>query len=139
MADLLGGNDIDDFERAANAFPDISLDGFGDVPSAPAGNQISNSNSAGFSFDDFDTPLAPSGRPVRVTGDDELEKFENEFPDFEVPSVPAVQVCLFSQSTVNFCQSASVSAFTTFVSKSSTLRTETSASCIHFYTVISFG
>lgn len=96
MADLLGGNNIDEFERAANAFPDISLDGFGDLPSAPAANQISNSNSAGFSFDDFDTPLAPSGRPVRVTGDDELEKFENEFPDIEVPSAPAVQVCFFS-------------------------------------------
>ena len=99
MADLLGGNNIDEFERAANAFPDISLDGFDDLPSAPAGNQISNSssnNSAGFSFDDFDTPPAPSGRPVRVTGDDELEKFENEFPDIGVPSAPAVQVCFFS-------------------------------------------
>jgi len=115
MADLLGGTNIDEFERAANAFPDISLDGFGDVSSAPAGNQISNSNSAGFSFDDFDTPLAPSGRPVRVTGDDELQKFEDEFPDIEVPSAPAVQVGFFSQSTGNFCQSASVSAFTTSV------------------------
>jgi len=95
MADLLGGNDIDEFERAANAFPDISLDGPGDILSAPAGNQTGHSSGGGFSFDDFDTPLAPSGGAVRVTGNDELEKFENEFPDIEVPSAPAVQVCAF--------------------------------------------
>ncbi|KAF4598761.1 Clathrin light chain [Pleurotus pulmonarius] len=90
MSDLLGGdftssNDEIDFDRAASAFPDISLDGSGDIPSlssqppAPARNP-----SSGFSFDTFDTP--PPQNDVRVTGDDEIEKFESEFPEINVAS-----------------------------------------------------
>lgn len=79
------GDDID-FDLAASAFPDISLDGEGDIPiptQLPSVN--SRNNSSSFSFDDFDTP--PARDPVvKVTGDDEVEKFENEFPDIEVPS-----------------------------------------------------
>lgn len=91
MSDLLGGdftssNDEIDFDRAASAFPDISLDGSGDIPSlsgqppAPARNP-----SSGFSFDTFDTP--PPQNDVRVTGDDEIEKFESEFPEINVAPV----------------------------------------------------
>ncbi|KAJ3575288.1 hypothetical protein NP233_g1201 [Leucocoprinus birnbaumii] len=92
MADFLGGsNDIDEFERAANAFPDISLDGSGDIPSVPAGNTSSHNNSGGFSFDDFDEPSVPTGGAVKVTGDDEIEKFESDFPELEATPAPVLQ------------------------------------------------
>ncbi|KAF9560981.1 hypothetical protein CPC08DRAFT_817947 [Agrocybe pediades] len=94
MSDLLGGdfsssfatndNDEIDFDRAASAFPDISLDGSSDIPSVPAAAGRSNS---GFSFEDFEDPIATQqSSSVRVTGDDEIDKFESEFPDIEVPS-----------------------------------------------------
>jgi hypothetical protein len=77
------GGEID-FERAASAFPDISLDGSGDIPtaSAPTFNTVASS---GFSFDDFDSrdSVAPA---VKVTGDDEIGNFESQFPDI-VPQV----------------------------------------------------
>jgi hypothetical protein len=93
MADFLGGtNDLDDFDRAASAFPDISLDGSSDIPSTvplPA-----KKPSTGFSFDDFETE--PITTNVRVTGDDEIEKFESSFPELDVSPVPApaIQVTL---------------------------------------------
>jgi len=94
MSDLLGGdfsssfasnnNDEIDFDRAASAFPDISLDGTGDIPSIPI---AVGGSSNGFSFDDFEDPLSQqTSSAVRVTGDDEIDKFESEFPDIEVPS-----------------------------------------------------
>ncbi|KAI0742781.1 clathrin light chain [Daedaleopsis nitida] len=58
------GGDMD-FDRAASAFPEISLDG-------------------SFSFDDFSTPPQRVNE-VKVTGDDVIDKFESEFPDIEVP------------------------------------------------------
>jgi hypothetical protein len=87
MADLIDDADID-FDRAASAFPDISLDGEGDIPfntpptltPAPAGP---------FDLDAFGGPTPT--REVRVTGhddsDDEIGKFESEFPELEVPQV----------------------------------------------------
>ncbi|KAF8963602.1 clathrin light chain-domain-containing protein [Flammula alnicola] len=97
MSDLLGGdfsssfhgnNDEEiDFDRAASAFPDISLDGSTELPTAPplAGGRTNS----GFSFDDFDDepPLQQKETVVKVTGDDEIDKFESEFPDIEVPQV----------------------------------------------------
>lgn len=41
-------------------------------------------SSSGFSFDDFDSPT-PAAAPVKVTGDDDIEKFESEFPDIDIP------------------------------------------------------
>ncbi|KAH8103261.1 clathrin light chain [Cristinia sonorae] len=79
------GGDID-FDRAASAFPDISLDGSTDFTASLNGSSggAGAGTTNGFSFDDFDTP--PRGNTeVKVTGDDEIEKFENEFPDIEVP------------------------------------------------------
>jgi len=84
MADLIDDADID-FDRAAFAFPDISLDGEVDIPTfttpsltaAPAGP---------FDLDAFGGPTPT--REVRVTGhdeDDEIGKFESEFPELEVP------------------------------------------------------
>lgn len=84
-----GGGDID-FESAAAAFPDISLDGSGDIP-LPISSVNSNVTSNGFSFDDFDTPPATE---VKVTGDDEISKFENEFPEIDVPAVSRI-LCLY--------------------------------------------
>ncbi|TEB37670.1 hypothetical protein FA13DRAFT_1752382 [Coprinellus micaceus] len=79
------GEDID-LDAAASQFPDISLDG--DIPSIPS--QPTQSNSNGFSFDDFDEPKG--SEHVKVTGDDELEKFESQFPEIETPaSQPVTQ------------------------------------------------
>lgn len=105
------GNNADeiDFDRAVSAFPDISLDGSTDIPTfdvAPSftgGGQINRSTS-GFSFDDFDT--APSSA-VKVTGDDVIEKFENEFPDISVPD----QVSCFFFPFSNFGTSQELNRF----------------------------
>jgi hypothetical protein len=69
-----------DFDRAASAFPDLDLDGQGDVPLPPA--PAANS---GFSFDDFGSPLGQT--EVKVTGDDEIEKFEDQFPELNIGQV----------------------------------------------------
>ncbi|KAF8339325.1 clathrin light chain-domain-containing protein [Amanita rubescens] len=80
MGDLFG-DDID-LDRAASAFPDISLDGSGDIPlpAAPSVRQDS-----GFSFDFDAAPPIRKETVVKVTGDDEIDKFENEFPEIDVP------------------------------------------------------
>jgi hypothetical protein len=74
-----------DFDRAASAFPDISLDGEGDLPSftttsAPA-------PPSAFSFDNFGSPPRQSFNEVKVTGDDDIEKFEDQFPELNVGHV----------------------------------------------------
>ena len=79
------GGDID-FDRAASAFPEISLDGSGDISVPPSGAAPPMSATDSFSFDDFSTPPSRTTE-VKVTGDDEIEKFESEFPDIEVPQV----------------------------------------------------
>lgn len=68
-----GGGDID-FERAAAAFPDIDLDG--DLPLPTSQPHTSTAPVDDFDFD-FETPV----HSVKVTGDDELEAFESQFPD----------------------------------------------------------
>ncbi|KAF9450095.1 hypothetical protein P691DRAFT_811119 [Macrolepiota fuliginosa MF-IS2] len=89
MADFLGGpSEIDEFERAASAFPDISLDGSGDIPAIPTTTAATASTSVGFSFDDFDDIPGGTAPPVTVTGNDEIAAFESEFPEIEVPSAP---------------------------------------------------
>ena len=76
-----------DFDRAASAFPDISLDGSGDIPTPTLGggtvisHQTSTSSYA--DFHDFVTP--PPHNDVKVTGDEEFEQFESQFPDLDVP------------------------------------------------------
>ena len=95
MADFLSGlsssNDDIDFDRAASAFPDISLDGSGDIPTPTLGGApvISHqtSTSSYTDFDDFVTP--PPHNDVKVTGDDEIEQFESQFPDIGLPVVSA--------------------------------------------------
>lgn len=92
---LLGGqfssSDDIDFDRAASAFPDISLDGSSNIPTptlggAPVLSHQTSTSSYG-DFDDFSTP--PPHADVKVTGDDEIEQFESQFPDIDVPVVSA--------------------------------------------------
>lgn len=73
-----------DFDRAASAFPDISLGGDDDF--ASYSSPANNNQAGGFSFDSFDSPSAPD---VKVTGDDEIDKFEDQFPELDTP-VPQV-------------------------------------------------
>ncbi|KAG6920037.1 hypothetical protein DXG01_010105 [Tephrocybe rancida] len=95
-----------DFDRAASAFPDISLDGEGDIPNIPSQTQSITQPTSGFSFDDFD---APGDNVVKVTGDDELEKFQSEFPDIDVGQPPLAQP---SYSGSTFAPRPQPSAFT---------------------------
>ncbi|KAJ7125204.1 clathrin light chain [Mycena epipterygia] len=91
MTDFLGSDftsgaaDEIDFDAAASAFPDISLDG--DIPSMPAAAAAPSNND--FFLDEFE---APRETVVKVTGDDEIEKFSSEFPDIDVgPRSPPAQ------------------------------------------------
>jgi hypothetical protein len=72
-----------DFDRAASAFPDISLDGDDVTPSA-FDTFSTPTHTGGFSFDDFDTPPQEKVTNVKVTGDDDIEKFEDQFPELEM-------------------------------------------------------
>lgn len=83
-----GGDDID-FDKAASAFPDISLDG--DIPDLPSSTAppAAAPVPGGFSFDDFEPPRERTTE-VKVTGDDEIEKFESEFPELDIPSVSCI-------------------------------------------------
>ena len=74
------GSDDIDFDRAASAFPDIDIDGdFSQPPTIVAAR-----TSSGFSFDDFGTP--PSSQ-VKVTGDDDFDTFESDFPEIDAGQV----------------------------------------------------
>jgi len=102
------GGDID-FDLAASAFPDISLDGTGDIP-APA-LPAAPPASSGFSFDDFASPPRERQTEVKVTGDDEIEKFEDQFPDIEVPSSEPLRQPSFGAAPT-FAPQPQPSAFT---------------------------
>ncbi|KAN0081383.1 Clathrin light chain domain containing protein [Tylopilus felleus] len=71
-----------DFDRAASAFPDISLDGEGDMPSFQA--VPAPAPPSAFSFDDFTSPPRQTFNEVKVTGDEDIEKFEDQFPELDV-------------------------------------------------------
>lgn len=91
MTDLLGNsNDDIDFDAAASAFPDISLDGEGDIPALPTTTGVGAAAPEG--FDDFEFGGGDIGREVKVTGDsdDEIEKFEDQFPDIGPVEVRSV-------------------------------------------------
>lgn len=85
MSDFFqSGADEIDFDRAASAFPDISLDGEGDIPISSQAPFPAKNGGSSFSFDDFDTPSTYKDTAVKVTGDDEIEKFESDFPDIGI-------------------------------------------------------
>jgi len=75
FSSFTSGGDADiDFDRAASAFPD--LDNFdGDIPQPTPARHAQMSTLESFAFDE------PSKPAVKVTGDDEIEKFESSFPD----------------------------------------------------------
>ncbi|KAH9177499.1 clathrin light chain [Lactarius sanguifluus] len=76
-----------DFDRAASAFPDISLDGDSDFPAFASPPPAVHLPAAGpFDLDAFGSP-APPPREVKVTGhdDEEIEKFESDFPELDMP------------------------------------------------------
>ncbi|KAH9006311.1 clathrin light chain-domain-containing protein [Lactarius hatsudake] len=86
MTDLLNDADID-FDRAASAFPDISLDGDSDFRAFASPPPAVHLPAAGpFDLDAFGSP-APPPREVKVTGhdDEEIEKFESDFPELDMP------------------------------------------------------
>ena len=85
MSDFFqSGADEIDFDRAVSAFPDISLDGEGEIPVLPQAPPATKSNPSDFLFDDFD---GPGESTVKVTGDDDIEKFQSNFPDIDVGQV----------------------------------------------------
>lgn len=103
-----------DFDRAASAFPDISLDGEGDVPSFPAVPTAAPLTA--FSFDDFGSPPRETFNEVKVTGDDEIEKFEDQFPALDVGHVRLFVLvahcgrgfrCYFGANSTTFSQAVS--------------------------------
>ena len=86
MGDLL--DDDIDFDRAASAFPDISLDGEGDIPAFATPPSHTPPPGGPFDLDAFGGPTP--AREVRVTGhdeEDEIGKFESEFPELDIPQV----------------------------------------------------
>ncbi|KAH8996802.1 clathrin light chain-domain-containing protein [Lactarius akahatsu] len=86
MTDLLNDTDID-FDRAASAFPDISLDEDSDFRTFASPPPAVHLPAAGpFDLDAFGSP-APPPREVKVTGhdDEEIEKFESDFPELDMP------------------------------------------------------
>ena len=76
----------DDFD-AVSALSDIPLDGEGDLPSFPAVPVLAPAPPSVFSFDHFGSPPRPSFNKVKVTDDDEIEKFEDQFPELNVSHV----------------------------------------------------
>lgn len=90
--------DIDELERAASAFPDLD-----DItPSGVPGGQTSFPDlDDGFSDDDFGPLGGGAGlnkgtTSVKVTGDDILDKFEDQFPDLGDVSAslcPTFEMC----------------------------------------------
>jgi hypothetical protein len=89
MADFLQTNATDeiDLDRAASAFPDISLDGSTDIPLPSIPSDTSLPAASSFAWDDISTTgSAPAAPDVKVTGGDEVATFVDQFPDIEVPS-----------------------------------------------------
>ena len=73
-----------DFDRAASAFPDIDIDSGDFIQSSQPPPNVAARTSSGFSFDDFSS-LSPSQKTeVKVTGDDDFDTFESEFPEIEI-------------------------------------------------------
>ncbi|TFK74688.1 hypothetical protein BDN72DRAFT_886338 [Pluteus cervinus] len=103
MANFLGNDEEIDFDRAASAFPDISLDGedFGFPASAGTGATGLGAGPIDLEFDSFESPppLGATPSAVKVTGDDEIEKFENEFPEIDIPAPAPAQRALPSYTT----------------------------------------
>ena len=77
-----------DFDRAASAFPDIDIDSGDFIQSSQPPVAAARTNN-GFSFDDFGSPPRSQQKDtqVKVTGDDDFDSFESEFPEIEIGQV----------------------------------------------------
>ena len=131
------GGDLD-FDRAASAFPDISLDG--DDFSTPTGFSAPTmgGGGSGFSFDDFDSPPA---RDIKVTGDDEIEKFEDQFPELDVPGPQVGNLLVSLQYYCNgidvlYCIAINVAALKTHLWCCPSFCASSAAVIIHHYTYL---
>ena len=98
-----------DLDRAASAFPDISLDGSGDIPSVISPPVPSSQSISGFpSLDELSGPVHPS-RELKVTEDDEIDRFENQFPDIDVgPEVSNFQTGKEDNILISFKQTSPI-------------------------------
>jgi hypothetical protein len=82
------GSDDIDFDRAASAFPDIDIDSGNFIQSSqPPPPIVAARTSNGFSFDDFGSPPPSQNTTVKVTGDDDFDTFESEFPEIDAGQV----------------------------------------------------
>lgn len=89
---------MDEFDRAASAFPDISLDGELSSFQTAASTDQPLTLGGGFVFDDFGSPphVPTMGfTDVKVTGDEDMERFEDQFPELDVGKVKTwLPLCL---------------------------------------------
>jgi hypothetical protein len=78
-----------DFDRAASAFPDIDIDSGDFIQSSQPPPVVAARTNNGFSFDDFGSPPRSQQKDtqVKVTGDDDFDSFESEFPEIEIGQV----------------------------------------------------
>ncbi|KAJ6593364.1 clathrin light chain-domain-containing protein [Mycena capillaripes] len=82
-----GGDEEIDFDAAASQFP--ALDGDDGILDVPAVAPRSNTTNDFFLDDSFD---APRETVVKVTGDDVIEEFSNQFPEIDAgPRSPPFQ------------------------------------------------
>ena len=91
--------DEDELQRAHSAFPalDDDLDGFTSIPAPPT---KSTSVSGPLDFD-FEPALPPA---VQITDDDEIGKFESQFPDIGgAPEVSSRYVFIETEHLPNSC------------------------------------
>ena len=89
--------DEDEFQRAQSAFPALEddLDGFTSIPGPP----VKSGNTSGPLDFDFNPAPAPA---VQITDDDEIGKFESQFPDIGgAPEVSSRYVFLDMEHLAN--------------------------------------
>ncbi|GAC74614.1 porin/voltage-dependent anion-selective channel protein [Moesziomyces antarcticus T-34] len=72
-----GAGSADDFERSASAFPALDDDGL------PAPTSSNAAPSGGFGFDDIDDRPEPTSTTSAKPVDDEVGKFEQNFPELD--------------------------------------------------------
>ena len=128
------GSDDIDFDRAASAFPDIDIDSGDFIQSSqPAPPIVAARTSNGFSFDNFGSPPPPQKTEVKVTGDDDFDTFESEFPEIEISAgqvsihsfflelgctPPAIVACYFGFTTLlhyGFCKHKMITLLTRII------------------------
>ncbi len=77
-----GAGSADDFERSASAFPALDDDGL------PAPTSSNAAPSGGFGFDDIDDRPEPTSTTSAKPVDDEVGKFEQNFPNLTTAQQP---------------------------------------------------